>query len=111
MGILQNQSRSSRIAVAAIASTLLFATTVTLPVRAQTFTVLYKFPNAATGSSPGGLIDVNGTLFGSTPGGGKAANGNIFKLTSLGKESTFYTFPAGGLNGVQPALGPLVRDK
>ncbi len=50
--------------------------------------VLYKFRGGHTGTSPNGLIAVNGVLYGTTPGNA----GIFFSLTPSGKLKTLYTF-------------------
>jgi len=99
--------RWANVGVAAAAGVLLSA----LYAQAQSYTVLYKFPNRLTGDSPSALLDVNGTFYGTTASGGDSNQGIIFELTSQGKETTLYSFSKQAPDGRRPSIGPLIRDR
>jgi uncharacterized repeat protein (TIGR03803 family) len=98
---------------------VVFAIAWTLPVAAQTYTVLYSFTGGADGALPiGGLtLDSQGnlygtaactfTLFGGSPAG--TTTGSVFTITAAGKFKLLYNFGSGGTNGAWPVAG-LVRD-
>jgi uncharacterized repeat protein (TIGR03803 family) len=65
-------------------------------------TVLYAFTGSPDGSGPGGLLNVNGTLYGTTGAGGVYNNsGTFFSITPGGKEKVLYSF-GNGNDGVGP---------
>jgi uncharacterized repeat protein (TIGR03803 family) len=66
--------------------------------------VLYSFSGASDGDGTepfASLTNVNGTLYGTTAGGGVNGNGTVFSVTVAGEERVLYGF-AGGSDGVQP---------
>jgi uncharacterized repeat protein (TIGR03803 family) len=79
------------------------------PAAAATETVLYSFPNSATGYPSGTLYFKNGSLYGTGAGNYRYGDGQVFKLTNKGgawKETTLLTFD--GSNGSTPFAG-LIR--
>ncbi len=82
------------------------------------FTTVYSFCSKAhcgDGANPVGLmLGTDGALYGTTVAGGVAPCGNgyscgtIFRITTAGKLTTLYVFPAGGAQGWYPGL-PLVQ--
>lgn len=81
---------------------------VSQPTQAQTYSLLYSFPNHTGGYAPGALLNVSGTFYGTTASGGSASLGTVYKVTSGGVERNLYTF-SNSASGKQPS-GPLVRD-
>jgi uncharacterized repeat protein (TIGR03803 family) len=68
---------------------------------------LYSFGGGSDGDGAepfASLIDVNGTLYGTTAGGGVNGNGTVFSVTMTGEEKVLYRF-AGGSDGVEPWAG------
>jgi uncharacterized repeat protein (TIGR03803 family) len=58
--------------------------------------VLHSFNHPKVeGSSPGGLIDVGGTLYGATGSGGPYDGGTIFSMTMRGTEKVLHSFGHG----------------
>ncbi len=78
---------------------LALAFALTLPLRAQTFTVLYMFAGKADGQYPqaGVILDGAGNLYGTTLAGGASDNcgtigpgcGTVFKLDPAGARPCF----------------------
>jgi uncharacterized repeat protein (TIGR03803 family) len=89
---------------------LLALSLATLPLSAQTFTVLHTFTGGTDGASPrGGLIrDSSGNLYGTTIFGGSTGSGLVFKMNKNGKLTVLHAF-AGGAGGTAPA-DPVFRD-
>jgi uncharacterized repeat protein (TIGR03803 family) len=50
-------------------------------------TVLYSFAGDPDGKNPGGLINVNGTLYGTTTNGATGEDGTIYSITTAGVET------------------------
>jgi uncharacterized repeat protein (TIGR03803 family) len=74
-----------------------------------TYSVLHSFvgsgADGAGPDAPGGLIDVNGTLYGTTVRGGANGLGTVFEMSTSGKdESVLYSFK-GGTDGAAPTAG------
>jgi len=106
-------------AVLALTFALVFASLLTPPVHAQTYTVLYTFTGGADGGYPyaGVIFDQAGNLYGTTEGRGDVRAcglfhgcGVVYKLDASGKETVLHTFK-GGSDGRQPQWGNLFRDK
>ena len=112
--LMQSASRTlASVAVLALA----FSTA--LPLRAQTFSVLYEFKGGADGECPqAGLVrDAAGNFYGTTAFGGKLVQdcsyagpgcGTVFKIDPNGNETVLYRF-AGAPDGVEPMAG-LIMD-
>ena len=69
--------------------------------------VLYSFGGGSDGDGTepfASLINVNGTLYGTTAGGGINGNGTVFSVTVTGEEKVLYRFD-GGSDGVEPWAG------
>jgi uncharacterized repeat protein (TIGR03803 family) len=72
---------------------------------AATETTVYSFKGGTNdGSSPNGLLDVNGLLYGTTSAGG-SGGGTIFKLTLAGKETVLHSFDQNSSDGYLPFMG------
>ena len=80
----------------------------TLPLQAQTLTVLHSF--TTDGRAPlGGLVrDGEGNLYGTTQNGGAASAGTVFKLDPSGKLTVLHSF-TGRPDGSSPRAG-LIMD-
>jgi len=95
----------------ALALGLMFisALLVSLPARAQTYSVLYTFQGGTDGAGPrAGLIrDAKGNLYGTTYSGDTFNNGVVFKLNTTGKQTLLHSFD--GADGAQP-WASVVRD-
>jgi uncharacterized repeat protein (TIGR03803 family) len=71
---------------------------------------LYHFKGGASDGahpSPGGLIDVNGTLYGTTDGGGGTGCegngcGTVYSISTSGSEKVLYSFKGGSQDGASP---------
>jgi uncharacterized repeat protein (TIGR03803 family) len=110
------QSASRTLASVAVLALAFFTA---LPLRAQTFSVLYEFKGGTDGESPqAGLVrDAAGNFYGTTPFGGKLVQdcsyagpgcGTVFKIDPNGNETVLYRF-AGAPDGVEPMAG-LILD-
>src|ERR1700758_5525742 len=80
---------------------------------ASSFRVLYNFKGGYDGATPGGLIDVNGTLYGTSGSGGSPhckdyGCGTVFRISTDGTERVLYSF-TGGKDGSGPAIGGLTN--
>lgn len=66
-----------------VTASLLFAGLATLPIQAQTETIIYSFTGMADGNYPvGGLIiDGSGNLYGVTQDGGASSAGTVYELS------------------------------
>lgn len=82
----------------------------TLPICAQTYTVLHSFTGGTDGGSPRGgvLRDSSGNLYGTAIFGGSSSSGVVFKLNKKGKITVLHSF-AGGAGGANPA-DAVIRD-
>lgn len=101
----------------ALTATTMFILTlfVSLPIRAQTFTVLHAFTSVPDGANPNPVIrDSHGNLFGTTEWGGTVCGadgytcGTVFEIDSSGNETVLHRF-AGGADGANP-VAALVED-
>jgi uncharacterized repeat protein (TIGR03803 family) len=64
--------------------------------------VLYSFGGGSDGASPGGLTNVEGTLYGTTAtGGGTQNGGTVFSITTGGTENVLHRFGEGA-DGFEP---------
>ena len=71
---------------------------------AQAFTTLVSFDGADGANPYGGLVQAtDGNFYGTTQGGGVSGNGTVFKLTPGGTLTTLYSF--GGTDGSAPRAG------
>lgn len=87
----------------------------TLPSRAQTFTVLYKFTGNSDGQNPlgGVILDASGNVYGATLTGGVSdpcgpigpGCGTVFKLDPSGKKTVLHRFTGKPNDGATPAAG------
>lgn len=98
----------------AIAILFAFATMVSQPTQAQTFTVLHSFTGGADGSNPLSplTLDRAGHIYGTAYRGGTAGAGTVFKLTPKGSDwifTTLYIFQ-GGHDGADPVAGVVIGD-
>ena len=72
--------------------------------------VIHSFGHQSNGTPPDGyepyasLVEANGLLYGTTSGGGIGRNGTVFVITPSGTETVIYSFP-GAPNGVTPYGG------
>lgn len=106
----------SHSAVAALAVSVGLAFCLTLPLRAQTYTVLYRFNGGTDGANPlAGLVqDSKGYLYGTTYDGGDTrcddgeGCGTVFKIDAGGNKTLVYSF--GGSDGAFPSAA-LILDK
>ena len=78
--------------------------------RANTYTVLHSFGNAADGQTPESkLLDLRGTLYGTTLAGGSGCYasggcGTVFSISTTGNESVLHSF-GGASDGAFPFAG------
>jgi uncharacterized repeat protein (TIGR03803 family) len=100
----------------------------TLPVQAQTESVLYGFcpdgfPNCVDGSYPTSSLtaDGSGNLYGTTISGGSFGQGTVFELSPIGggggwSETVLYSFCSNGVfpyctDGANPTYSSVIFDK
>jgi len=91
-----------------ISASVLFVLLGALPVRGQTYRVLYSFPSGTGGAYPSGVIsDPVGNLYGAVSQGGDLEGcegygcGMVFKLETDGVLTVLHSF-TGGLDGAVP---------
>ena len=88
-------------------------TVFTIDPTAGTEEVIHSFGHQSNGTPPdgydpyAGLVESNGLLYGTTSGGGIGRNGTVFVITPSGAETVIYSFP-GAPNGVMPYGGVIV---
>jgi len=63
--------------------------------------IVYTFKSRDDGSTPGGLIDVDGVLYGTTLVDSASGNGTLYSLTVAGKEKIIHWFA--GTDGSTPS--------
>jgi uncharacterized repeat protein (TIGR03803 family) len=90
-------------------SVLVAILTGTIPVKAQTYSVMYSFTGGTDGAQPysGVIRDVAGNLYGTARYGGTSGFGIVFQIDTAGKETVLHSFT--GADGVNPYAG-LIRD-
>jgi uncharacterized repeat protein (TIGR03803 family) len=66
--------------------------------------VLYRFARVHDGSTPNGVITINGQLYGTTRDGGRYGHGAVFTVNGSGHERVLYSFK-GGADGASPQPG------
>ena len=84
----------------------LFVVCASLPLPAQTLTVLHHFGNGASdGANPDQALveDANGNFYGTTVAGGTSNDGTIYKVTSGGAYTVLHSFT--GADGASPQSG------
>jgi len=79
------------------------------PAQAQTFTLLYTFPDYSGVDVHGVVRDKSGNLYGTTKQGGTHNDGLVFKVGSSGNETTLYNFTWNNGDGAYPYPG-VIRD-
>ncbi len=106
---MRNEFRTVGARLRTFAFVLSLATAASLPVAAQTFSVVYSFTGGADGGNPlAGLVRGTGYLYGTTSSGGAHEAGAIYEINETsGLESVLYSF-TGGTDGNAPESGLLL---
>ncbi|MGB8910419.1 MAG: choice-of-anchor tandem repeat GloVer-containing protein [Candidatus Cybelea sp.] len=68
--------------------------------------VLHSFGGGYDGTTPLGLLNINGVLYGATELGGTYGAWTVYRVTTSGHERVLYSF-TGGADGEYPSSTPV----